>query len=1213
VRSHAKVSSAGPSRVNAAIEGIAWTRIALSAAVTTAALLVVLLAPAPADAAYHRFVESFGSAAKPQFTFSQGLAVEQSNGDVLVVNAEAKTISRFNSDGTPHNFSALTGNVIDGQGAGDGTPQNGFSFGYSSDEHQIAVDNSGTATNGDIYLAQRGVVDVFATTGAYLGQLTESSEGAFGNATGVAVDSSGSLYVGDSGFSTNKVRKYVPSANPPVNADNSVNFALPADPRYLAVGGGPTAGYLFVKNGNSEIVKVDSSTGAVAYTFGSSIKLVATDSATGHVFAIGSSGSDEILEEFDASPVGNASLVSVSPLTVESPEEAQSNFANGLAIDGPSAHIYVSVPPEFGSDGDAPLSIFGPLAFPLATRLAEAVTSSAATLRGGLSTEGEAATVCEFEYGTVESGSYAESAPCEGSIPADSEEHEISAAVDGLADHTEYHFRITVTTAGGVTTTTAGRAFTTLRHARTAPASDILSSSATLNGAVRPEGLPQTTCRFEYGATTAYGLIVPCAEAVPADFGSHGVSAQVSGLEAETVYHFRVVVADSSGTYAGQDKAFTTTGQSGLPDSRAYEQVSPVDKNESDINFSADFASTSGDKLAYLARGAFAGAPTAQGVEGNSYLATRGPNGWTTESTGLPGGELDNTTGYLGYTSDLSKGLIRWREDNPDVEPYDPNAAHGRNLYMRDNATGAFQLVNGPEQMGGAPWAFVWGSSDFSHLALDTGQRLTEDSPCLGFEQQRCAYEWVDGTIRVASVLPTGELVPGAVGGAVGGNGGACNFEHAMSDDGSRLYFTHMFFGIIPREIYARENGTSTTRVTGSERTLPGGASGYPFYYQSAEAAHGDKVLFSTKNSLVDADSDETGDLYLYDFNKPEGERLTLVSEDQNPASPQGASVLETQQCLSVVGTSEDLKRIYYVADNQIVEGEPEDTGPKLYLWDDTSGTPQTTYIGTLSGKNDYWAWRASVYNGETSMRNARWSANGHYLAFVSSAQLTDFENEEYEEMYRYDAVAHQLDCISCTADSITEGPPTGEDEVGFNKIFYTKLPMNHQLRNVSEDGMVFFQSFRSLVPRDSNGKQDVYEYENGHLQLISRGTGTGDSYFLDASPSGDDVFFLTRDKLVGWDVDNNRDVYDARVGGGFPEPPPSPPACEGDACQPPPNPPNDQTPSSANFSGPGNPKAARHSSRCAKGKVRKKARCVKHHTRKHKRHHPRHSTRANG
>ena len=103
-----------------------------------------------------------------------------------------------------------------------------------------------------------------------------------------------------------------------------------------------------------------------------------------------------------------------------------------------------------------------------------------------------------------------------------------------------------------------------------------------------------------------------------------------------------------------------------------------------------------------------------------------------------------------------------------------------------------------------------------------------------------------------------------------------------------------------------------------------------------------------------------------------------------------------------------------------------------------------------------------------------------------------------------------------------------------------TSPAQNHPL---TDDGRhVFFSTAEALVPQDINGKIDVYEYDapSGTVHLITTGTERSDSYFMNASPSGDDALFLTRAQLVGADADNNYDLYDARVDGGFPEPPPT-------------------------------------------------------------------------
>jgi hypothetical protein len=166
-----------------------------------------------------------------------------------------------------------------------------------------------------------------------------------------------------------------------------------------------------------------------------------------------------------------------------------------------------------------------------------------------------------------------------------------------------------------------------------------------------------------------------------------------------------------------------------------------------------------------------------------------------------------------------------------------------------------------------------------------------------------------------------------------------------------------------------------------------------------------------------------------------------------------------------------------------------------------------------------------------------------------------------------YDASAGSLTCVSCN--------PTGAQPVGPSSLGegYGEREAGYVRRNFSEDGSrLFFQSFDALVPHDSNGRQDVYEYEDGHAYPISDVAGKYESFFLDASANGNDVFIGTADQLVAEDDSDNVEVYDARVGGGFSEPAAAPICDNGDSCKPPPAPQPAVfgAPSSAMFSGPG-------------------------------------------
>lgn len=638
----------------------------------------------------------------------------------------------------------------------------------------------------------------------------------------------------------------------------------------------------------------------------------------------------------------------------------------------------------------------------------------------------------------------------------------------------------------------------------------------------------------------------------------------------------------------GASSAWAEVGKHPLPDGRAYEQVSPVDKNEADIRFNNGMAAAfDGNGLVFTSDGSFAGQPTGQAQ--TSYLSRRGSFGWSTKGIQMPNGRVYVANGYSAFSEDLSKGVIRWMEDTP-AGTFDPNAAPGLNMYLRDDATGSFALLNGT-LTGATDVKFGWASADFGKVGFETARKLTPDSPCnlIGI----CAYEWDHGVLRLASVLPDGTPTKGIIG-AGQGAGGAVegNVDNAVSGDGTRVFFSSNI------DLYVRENGTKTTLISGSERSLPGGPASGPAYFQGAEAAHGDRVIFTTQRSLVNADNDETNDLYLYDATQPVGERLTLISEDRNPEAPVGAAVEGNGNVPStggVLARDGALDRVYFVAANQILPGEPNPAGPKLYVWDATGASPEVHFVATLS-PSDAVAWDGPSVRESAPIKPARISANGRYIAFISVAALTPADLDERDDVYRYDAQAQALTCVSCSSDA---SPSQGA--VRFDQTRIGANLINHLPRNVSDSGQVFFQTSRGLVPADSNGKVDVYEFENGELHLLSGGAGTQDSYFLDASASGSDVFFDTRDRLVGWDKDSKYDAYNARIGGGFPEPPPTPPPCEGDSCQPPPVVPNDPTPASSNFNGPGNVRngTARP---CPKGKVRRHGKCQK------KRHHKKHT-----
>ncbi len=260
-------------------------------------------------------------------------------------------------------------------------------------------------------------------------------------------------------------------------------------------------------------------------------------------------------------------------------------------------------------------------------------------------------------------------------------------------------------------------------------------------------------------------------------------------------------------------------------------------------------------------------------------------------------------------------------------------------------------------------------------------------------------------------------------------------------------------------------------------------------------------------------------------------------------------------------------------------------------------------------------------------------SPSGEYLAFMSSEPLTGYNNHDTvsgmpdEEVFLYDATTGKLVCASCNLGSAPHGvldrgaggvrQPVLYDETeiwaasrsGVDPWIGAIIPgwtaasglrAYYQSRYLLNSGQLFFDSPDALVPADANGNMDVYEYRPsgeacssatqgtseiyreeeggaGCVALISSGTSSQESVFLDSSTSAEDVFFLTSSRLSPTDIDESFDVYDAHVcSGAAPCPAPSagPPApCnEESSCRSPAPPATSLlAPTSATFSGFGN------------------------------------------
>jgi hypothetical protein len=231
----------------------------------------------------------------------------------------------------------------------------------------------------------------------------------------------------------------------------------------------------------------------------------------------------------------------------------------------------------------------------------------------------------------------------------------------------------------------------------------------------------------------------------------------------------------------------------------------------------------------------------------------------------------------------------------------------------------------------------------------------------------------------------------------------------------------------------------------------------------------------------------------------------------------------------------------------------------------------------------------------------------------MSRNELTGYHNEGLSEVYVYDAGgAGSLSCASCNTSGERIEPGSYAND-GYAALLPQSFNQSRTMNWMFDDGdRVFFDSDEALVPQATNGRINVYEWERdgagecdlatGCTYLLSGGKSDDNSYLLDASANGDEVFIATRAQLVPEDQNEYFDLYDVRVDG---VPPVSAPVCTGTGCQGVPQaPPIFATPASGTFSGLGNFPPPPLSSvvkpkvktvKCTKGDVKnKKGRCVK-------------------
>jgi hypothetical protein len=584
---------------------------------------------------------------------------------------------------------------------------------------------------------------------------------------------------------------------------------------------------------------------------------------------------------------------------------------------------------------------------------------------------------------------------------------------------------------------------------------------------------------------------------------------------------------------------FRTGLSAKLPACRAFEKITPADKGNGDVGYGVAFDA---DRVFATATQAFLpDTPFFHGVE--YFFATRSAGGWDLREASAAPNAIT-----VAVNDAYSQTIIR--QSGPDLLPEDTDGTD--DVYARTDQ-GLEWLSRG--SLGGNSGddaTFAGQSADGSHVLFETAESL--ESEDAGRTSGVQLYERTGGQTRVVGVDSNENLIGDA--GAVLGDGESVHnhcaadsgdfgagADYPISADGSTIFFCAAGSG----QLYARVDGQNTVHVSASqcERALPDPPCGppAPTRFQGA-SRDGSRVLFSTEAQLTDGDLDEAADLYSYDLHS-----ASLIRLSGGPGDDQALGFT------GVATVSDDALRIYF-------SGPPEEGLYPIYLFDGHSGS-----VTRIADRED----RLYTQSRIAPQFFASSTPDGGTFLFQSSEQLTSYATPPVcdstvssgeivpgpcTEVYRYRVVADEIDCVSCNpSGALPSSPPFPGGQAGAidGALFNGSSLVGRQTTVISNDGsVVAFEAGDALVPRDTNGRIDVYEWRDGEVFLLTSGIGDYDSKLLGISPDARSIFISTVDRLVPTDTDSLADLYSARVGGGLAadHPPGSVAPCMGDACQ---------------------------------------------------------------
>lgn len=695
-------------------------------------------------------------------------------------------------------------------------------------------------------------------------------------------------------------------------------------------------------------------------------------------------------------------------------------------------------------------------------------------------------------------------------------------------------------------------------------------------------------------------------------FASTAVGIDVPDMVPGTIYHYRLTASNTTPgnpvvsspehvltvpiqvqpapQAACPNEASRTGLSTHLASCRAYEQVSPIDKEGANEAYDYVLGNNTGalvgeDGEHFM----FTSAVTRWGASPTSgqspYFFSRSTSGWS-----MTAGAAQPEAGYEKYlphlfSPDLTQVGLRAEWSTKPTGNVGEGVESSDVQFKAGPPGGPYATVASVPRNEVAGRGLVAASADFSKLVLEVQDHGLLGHPTgtgSGFD----LYEYTHAAdLRQLNVDSEGHTIGSCGANMVQGDEsrGELGSAHSLSVDGSRVFFEAVPGSGCsgPKHLYVRD---------GSE-TLDIGA-----YRFAGANSDGTRLL-------LEQQSGKTAQFYLYDVG--DGAPALIFSKPVNDGR-----VVEAR----------DFTVLYVLATTQLTPEAPSVSPESI------SGTVNVYTYDIANGGPLRFLFQADVG------RHTDVTPDGRYVFFQSSG-VAGFPMPNSEQLYRYDSSQGLMECVSCASPFDPEPKLGIEDSGGAagDTDVWRETGGLPESRFVSADGArAFFDTPSALVPQDVNGEvppsgleqaaerqggtpsNDVYEWRadgvdgcgavQGCVSLITPGTDGWLVSLQGVSESGRDVFIYTSSQLVPLDNDTVGDFYDVRMDGGLP--PAVPPVeCEGDSCLSLLPAPIDTTPASLAFSGPGNlepstasvkPKAKPKKRSCRHGAVRRKGRCVR-------------------